>query len=82
MADLVISRRTRIVAYVAVSIGLLAFCCAALLGAMGIDFHLTESYFEVAHLNWLTPPRFFCLAIGIAGVAALARTLYARYIDS
>jgi heme/copper-type cytochrome/quinol oxidase subunit 1 len=83
MAEPVQSRRTRTLAYVAIGIGLLALalCCALpiLLGAMGIDIHLTQSYFVVAHVHWL---RLLYLVMGIAGVTILARTLYAHYIGS
>jgi hypothetical protein len=87
MAESVNSRRTRILAYIAIGIGslVLALCCALpiLLGSMGIDVHLdvllTESYFVLAHIHWL---RLICVVAGIAGAAVLARTLYARYIGS
>ena len=75
--------RTRIIAYLAIGIGLLAFalCCALaiLLGTMGMDIHLTESYFVVAHFHWL---RLFYVVVGIAAVITLARTLYVRFIGS
>jgi heme/copper-type cytochrome/quinol oxidase subunit 1 len=77
------SRRTRILAYFAIGIGLAAFAfhftLPILLGSMGIDVLLTKSYFIVAHFHWLT---LFCVVIGIAGVAILARSLYARFIGS
>jgi heme/copper-type cytochrome/quinol oxidase subunit 1 len=59
----------------------LVLCCAlpVLLGTMGMDVHITETYFVVAHFHWL---RFFCVIIGMAGVAILSRTLYARFIGS
>jgi heme/copper-type cytochrome/quinol oxidase subunit 1 len=86
MAEPVHSRRTRIIlayAYIAIGIGLLAFvlCCALgiLLGSMGMDIHLTEGYFVIAHFHWL---RLFGVVVGIAAIITLARTLYARFIGS
>ncbi len=83
MAEPVHSRRARTLAYVAVGIGLLvlALCCTLpiLLGTMGIDVHLTQSYFILAHVHWL---RLVCVLMGIAGATVLARTLYARFIGS
>jgi hypothetical protein len=83
MAESVHPRRTRILPHIAIGIGLLALAlCYALLillGSMGMDFHLTESHFVVAHIHWLT---LFCVLIGIAGAAVLVRSLYARFIGS
>ena len=83
MTESVHLRRTRILAYIAIGIGLLAFAlCYALpilLGSMGMDIHLTKGYFVVAHFHWL---RLFCVVVGIAAVLTLARTLYARFIGS
>jgi heme/copper-type cytochrome/quinol oxidase subunit 1 len=83
MAESVNLRRTRILDYVAIGLGslVLALCCALpiLLGSMGIDVHLTESYFVVAHIHWL---KLLCVVAGIAGAAVLARTLYTRCIGS
>lgn len=83
MAESLHSRRTRIVAYIAIGMGLLtlALCCAlpVLLGAMGMDVQITETYFVLAHFHWF---RLFCVVVGIAGVITLARALYARFIGS
>jgi len=83
MAESLHSRRTRILAYFAIGIGLAAFAsyCALpiLLGSMGIDILLTKGYFVVAHFHWLT---LLCVVIGIAAVITLARSLYARFIGS
>ena len=81
MAESLHSRRTRILGYFAIGIGLAAFAfyCALpiLVGGMGMDILLTKSYFVVAHFHWL-----LCVVIGIAAVIALARSLYARFIGS
>jgi heme/copper-type cytochrome/quinol oxidase subunit 1 len=86
MAEPVNSRITRTLPYIAIGIGLLvlALCCALpiLLGSMGIDVHLTQSYFVVAHVHWLNALGLLCLIMGIAGVTVLARTLYTRFIGS
>ena len=83
LTDSVHSRRSRILAYFAIGIGLLAFalCCALpiLLGSIGMDVLLTKSYFVVAHFHLL---RLFCVVVGIAAIITLARTLYARFIGS
>jgi heme/copper-type cytochrome/quinol oxidase subunit 1 len=83
MPELVHPRRPRILATIAIGIGLLALTllCALpiLLGSMGIDVHLTESYFVVAHTHWL---RLSGVLIGIAAITVLARTLYTRFIGS
>jgi heme/copper-type cytochrome/quinol oxidase subunit 1 len=83
MAESLHSRRTRILAYSAIGIGLAAFAfyCALpiLVGGMGMDILLTKGYFVVAHFHWLT---LLCVVIGIAAVITLARTLYARFIGS
>jgi heme/copper-type cytochrome/quinol oxidase subunit 1 len=83
MAESLHSRRTRILAYFAIGIGLAAFAfyCALpiMVGGMGMDILLTKRYFVVAHFHWLT---LLCLVIGIAAVITLARTLYARFIGS
>jgi len=83
MAESVNSRKTRILAYFAIGIGLLAFalCCALpiLLGSMGMDILLTKGYFVIAHFHLL---RLLCVVVGIAAVLTLARTLYTRFIGS
>jgi heme/copper-type cytochrome/quinol oxidase subunit 1 len=83
MAESLHSRRTRILGYFAIGIGLAAFVfyCALpiLLGSMGMDILLTKSYFVVAHFHWL---KLLCVVIGIAAVITLARSLYARFIGS
>ena len=83
MAESVHSRRTRILAYFAIGIGLAAFAsyCALplLFGSMGMDILLTKSYFVVAHFRRLT---LLCVVIGIAAVITIAHSLYARFIGS
>jgi hypothetical protein len=85
MAQPVQSRRSRTLAYVVIGIGLLALalCCTLpILLGVGIEFHLTQSHFVVAHVHWLNALGLLCLIMGIAGVTVLARTLYAGFIRS
>ena len=83
MAKSALPRISQILASIAIAIGLLALAFFAalriLLGSTGIDVHLTETYFIVAHIHWLT---ISYVLIGIAAVAILARSLYARFIGS